>query len=91
MVKTVLGEEGLLVGLLVGVLVGGLSLGLLEETGLLLLLRLRLVLVEELEELGRGVLVEGVRELGDGRGDLKREGTFVRKGRRSTGENINEP
>ena len=34
---------------------------------------LGLVLVEELEELGGGVLVEGVRELGDRRGDLRKK------------------
>jgi hypothetical protein len=72
-VQPVLGEEGLL-GVLGGGLLtlGGLGLGLLEETGLLLLLGLGLVLVQELEELGGGVLVQGVAELGDRRGDLKK-------------------
>lgn len=71
-VQTVLGEQGLL-GVLGGGLVtlGGLGLGLLEETSLLLLLGLGLVLVQELEELGSGVLVQGVAELGNGRGDLR--------------------
>ena len=41
------------------------------ETGLLLLKRLGAVLVEELEELSRGVLVESVGELGDGGGNLE--------------------
>ena len=40
------------------------------KTSLLLLLSFRAVLVKELEELGSGVLVEGVRELRDGGGDL---------------------
>ena len=38
---------------------------------MLLLLCLRTVLVEELEELGRGVLVKSVRELSNGGGDLE--------------------
>ena len=41
------------------------------ETGLLLLLRLRTVLVQEREQLGSSVLVEGVGELSNGRGDLE--------------------
>lgn len=73
-VKTVLGEDGLL-----GVGSGGLVtlllslLGLSKETSLLLLGRFGLVLVEELEELSGGVLVKGVGELGDRRGDLEKE------------------
>ena len=70
-VETVLGEDGLLRVLgrgLVALLLSLLSLG--QETSLLLLGGLGLVLVEELEELGGGVLVEGVRELGDRGGDL---------------------
>lgn len=73
-VETVLGEDGLL-----GVGRGGLVtlllslLGLSKETSLLLLGRFGLVLVEELEELSGGVLVKGVGELGDGRGDLEEE------------------
>lgn len=76
-VESVLDEQGLLVGLLLDGLVAGgnLGLGLLQQTSLLLLLGLGLVLVEQLEELGRGVLVEGVRELGDRRGDLGGENT----------------
>lgn len=71
-VQTVLGEQGLLRVLGGGlVTLGGLGLGLLEETSLLLLLGLGLVLVQELEELGSGVLVQGVAELGNGRGDLR--------------------
>lgn len=73
-VETVLGEDGLLSvggGGLVTLLLS--LLGLRKETSLLLLGRLRLVLVEELEELSGGVLVEGVGELGDGRGDLEGE------------------
>lgn len=73
-VETVLGEDGLL-----GVGSGGLVtlllslLGLSKETSLLLLGGFRLVLVEELEELSGGVLVEGVGELGDSRRDLEEE------------------
>ena len=72
MVETILGEDGLL-----RVLGGGLvtlldaRLGLGQETGLLLLLALGLVLVEKLEQLSSSVLVKGVRELGDGRGNLQ--------------------
>ena len=70
-VQPVLGEQGLLRVLGGGLFtLGGLGLGLLEETGLLLLLGLGLVLVQELEELGSGVLVQGVAELGNGRGNL---------------------
>ena len=71
-VETVLGEDGLL-----GVLGGGLvtllltGLGLGKKTGLLLLGRLRLVLVEQAEELGGGVLVQSLGELGDRWGDLE--------------------
>jgi hypothetical protein len=70
-VKAVLDRDRLRGGLGGGVALGlGLSLG--EETSLLLLLGLGLVLVEELEELGGGVLVKGVRELSDRGGDLGR-------------------
>jgi len=71
-VETVLGKARLL-GVLGGRLVSllGLGLGLGQETRLLLLLGFGLVLVEELEELGGGVLVEGVRELGNCGGDLQ--------------------
>lgn len=68
-VETVLDGVGLLgdILLLLALLDGG---GLLEETLLLLGLGLGAVLVQELESLGGGVLVENVGELGDGRGDL---------------------
>ena len=71
-VKAVLGEDrllGVLGGRLVALFFARLSLG--KETRLLLLLGLGLVLVEQLEELSGGVLVECLGELGDGRGDLE--------------------
>lgn len=49
----------------------GNSLGCGLETLLLFLLSLRTVLVQELEQLSGRVLVESVRELGDGRWDLE--------------------
>ena len=69
-VETVLDSVRLLgnVLLLLALLDGG---GLLEETLLLLDLGLRAVLVEELESLGGGVLVEDLLELGNRRGDLQ--------------------
>lgn len=69
MVEAVLDKERLLgvVRLLVLAGIGGGS----GETSLLLLLRLGAVLVEEFEQLGRGVLVKGVGELGDGGGNLE--------------------
>lgn len=69
-VQTVLDGVGLLgdILLLLALLDGG---GLLQQTLLLLDLGLRAVLVEELESLGGGVLVEDVLELGDRRGDLQ--------------------
>jgi hypothetical protein len=69
-VETVLDDVGLLADilLLLALLDGG---GLLEETLLLLGLGLGPVLVEELEGLGSGVLVENVLELGDRRRDLQ--------------------
>lgn len=71
MVQSILGKDGLL-GVLGGGLVtlGGLGLSLFEETSLLLLGGLGLVLVQELEELGGSVLVQGVGELGNRRGNL---------------------
>lgn len=68
-VETVLDGVGLLgdILLLLALLDGG---GLLEETLLLLGLGLGAVLVQELEGLSSGVLVEDVGELGDSRGDL---------------------
>ena len=68
-VKTVLDEERLLGVLGLGTLSSLLRGGI--ETSLLLLLRLRAVLVQQLEKLGRGVLVERVRELSDRGGHLK--------------------
>lgn len=72
-VETHLDEEGLLVILAGGLLavVGSNGLRLLVEACLLLLPRLRAVLVEEAEELGRRVLVEGVAELGERGRDLQ--------------------
>lgn len=69
-VETVLDNVGLLgdILLLLALLDGG---SLLEETLLLLGLGLRAVLVEELEGLGSGVLVENLLELGDRRRDLQ--------------------
>ena len=68
-VQAILCEDGLL-GVLLGLaLCGLLSSGV--EAGLLLLLRLGAVLVEELEELGGRVLVQSVGELGNGRGHLE--------------------
>lgn len=69
-VETVLDNVGLLgdVLLLLALLDGG---GLLQETLLLLDLGLRAVLVEELESLGGGVLVENLLELGDRRRHLE--------------------
>lgn len=68
-VETVLDGVGLLgdILLLLALLDGG---GLLEETLLLLRLGLGAVLVQELEGLSSGVLVEDVGELSDGRGNL---------------------
>ena len=42
-----------------------------QKTGLLVLLGLWAVLVEEFEQLSGGVLVQGVRELGNGGGDFE--------------------
>ena len=71
-VQTVLDGVRLLgdVLLLLALLDGG---SLLEETLLLLDLGLRAVLVEELEGLGGGVLVQNVLELGNCGGDLQPE------------------
>jgi hypothetical protein len=70
MVETVLHNVGLLGDVLL-VLAGGDSLGLLGESLLLLLLSLGSVLVEELEGLGSGVLVQGVGELSERRRNLE--------------------
>ena len=69
-VETVLDDVGLLadVLLLLALLDGG---GLLGQALLLLGLGLRTVLVEELQDLGGGVAVEDVLELGDRRGHLQ--------------------
>lgn len=72
MVETVFDIEGLLA---VKLALFGLTFGnggsLSLEAGLLLLLGLRAILVHETEELGGGVLVESVAELGNRRGDLE--------------------
>ena len=71
-VKTVLGEDGLLRvlgGGLDSLLLSGLGLG--QETSHLLLSGFGLVLVEQAEELGGGVLVHSLGELGDRWGDLE--------------------
>lgn len=71
-VETVLDEEGLLaVSLGISLLAISNVLGSGIKTTLLLLLRLGAVLVEQLEQIGGGVLVKGVGELGDRRGDLQ--------------------
>lgn len=71
-VETVLDKEGLLaVSLGVGLLAVSDVLGSGVETTLLLLLGLGAVLVEQLEQVGGGVLVEGVGELGNRGGDLQ--------------------
>lgn len=71
-VQAVLDEEGLLaVSLGVGLLALGNVLGDSIETGLLLLLGLGAVLVKQLEEVGGGVLVKGVGELSNRRGNLQ--------------------
>lgn len=56
---------------LLGLLALSSVLGSSVKTSLLLLLGLGTVLVKKLEELGGGVLVEGVRELSDGRRNLQ--------------------
>lgn len=68
MVQTVLDEEGLL-RVLLSFLFFGSSTRL--KTSLLLLLGLGAVLVEELEKLRGGVLVESVGELRNSRGNLE--------------------
>lgn len=71
-VEAVLDEEGLLaVSLGVLLLAIGDVLGNSVQAGLLLLLRLGPVLVQELEESSGRVLVEGVAELGNRRGNLE--------------------
>lgn len=69
-VETVLDVVGLLADVLLLLALSN-SGGLTVETLPLLDLGLRAVLVEELEGLGSGVAVQGVLELGDGRGDLE--------------------
>jgi len=68
-VQAVFNEEGFL-GLLLFLSVSSVF-GLCVQTGFLLLLCLRTVLVKELEELGSSVLVQGVGELGKRRRDLE--------------------
>lgn len=71
-VETVLDEKGLLaIGLRVSLLAVGNLLGNSIQAGLLLLLALGAVLVHELEQSSSSVLVEGVRELSDGRRHLE--------------------
>lgn len=69
-IKTVLGEQGLL-GIIFSILVLSSSSSGGFEAGLLLLLALGSVLVQELEQLSSSVLVEGVGELGNSRRDLE--------------------
>ena len=69
-IETVLDGVRLLAHILLLLSLGD-SGGLLVQTLLLLRLRLRSVLVEELEHLRSGVTVEGVGELGDGRRDFE--------------------
>jgi hypothetical protein len=70
-VQTVLGSDGLGASLGVSLAASGNVLGDGIETCLLLLLRLGAVSVEQLEEVGGGVLVQGVGELANGRWDLQ--------------------
>lgn len=72
MVQTILGKDGLL-GVLGSSLVTVLDsvLGFRSKSSLLLLLGFRLVLVEQLEQLGSGVLVQSVGELGNCGRDLE--------------------
>lgn len=56
---------------LLGLLALSSILGSSVKTGLLLLLGLRAVLVKELEELGSGILVQSVGELGNGGRNLQ--------------------
>lgn len=68
MVETILDGADLLVTLIL--LAFGLRLCSSFETGLLLLLRLGTVLVQELEELSSRVLIEGVGKLSERRWNL---------------------
>lgn len=69
MVKAVFGVQGLL--RVLRVLVPGSSSTSCLETSLLFLLALGAVLVQKLEQLCGSILVEGVLELGDSRGNLE--------------------
>jgi len=71
MVKTVFDKQRLLGILGVLVFVLGSGSGSSSQTSLLLLLGFGAVLVEELEQLSGGVLVQSVRKLGDRRRDLE--------------------
>jgi len=71
-VKTVFDEQGFLGVLVILLLALGGGRGGSLKAGLLLLLGLRAVLVEEFEQLNGSVLVQGVRELGNGGGNLRR-------------------
>jgi len=70
-VEPVLDEQRLLGVLVLGLLGLGSNLGGLTQAGFLLLLGLGAVLVQELEQLNSGILVEGVLELGDRRRDFE--------------------
>jgi len=70
MIQAMFDEEGLFRLLVFSFFVVGRLFGLGKEALPLLLLGLRAILVEELEELRGGILVEGVGELGDRRWDL---------------------
>ena len=67
--RTAMRIEKIYLGVLLLILGSGSGGG--QKTSLLVLLRLRAVLVEELEELSGGVLVQSVRELGNGGGDFE--------------------
>ena len=71
MIQPLLDEHGLVADLALLLAVLGNRLGLLDKTGPLLLLCLRTVLVQELEQRRGGVLIEDVGELGNCRRNLE--------------------